>query len=99
MYWLNYNKPIYADGRTEKRETPCTDGASIEAILYCLREFLETAKELNFDTTDELFNNFRRILRGAAKDNWDIIIMNIPNPAICFAAIEEWKTEIIILSA
>jgi hypothetical protein len=33
----------YADGRTVKPENPCTDGSSIEAILYCLREFLEMA--------------------------------------------------------
>jgi hypothetical protein len=52
----------YLNGRTEKREIPCTDGASIKAILYCLREFLETAKELDFDTGDKLFNNFRRTL-------------------------------------
>jgi hypothetical protein len=48
----------YANGRTVKQGNPCTDGSSIEAILYCLREFLETATELNFDTGNELFNSF-----------------------------------------
>ena len=52
----------YADGRTLKRDNPITDGASIESLLYCLRGFLETARELDFTTGPELFNNFRRTL-------------------------------------
>jgi hypothetical protein len=43
----------YIDGRTEKRKVPSTDSASIEEILYCLKEFLEAAATLNFDTGDE----------------------------------------------
>jgi hypothetical protein len=91
----------YLDGRSEKREIPCTDGASIEAILYCLHEFLEAAKELDFDTGNALFNNFSRTLCGAAKDNWDIIIMHIGNrtPALFSAAIETWNAEMIMPSA
>jgi hypothetical protein len=91
----------YLDGRTEKREVPCTYGASIEAILYCRREFLETAKELDFDTGNKFFNNFCRILRGAAKDDCNIVIMHIPNrtPALFFAAIKAWKAEMIMPSA
>jgi hypothetical protein len=85
------------------RKSPAlADGASIEAILYCGREFLETAKELDFDTGDKLFNNFCHILQGPAKDNWDIVIlMHIPNrtPALFFAAIEAWKAEMIMPSA
>jgi hypothetical protein len=46
---------------------------SIEAALYCIREFQEITNELNYNTGDELFKNFRRILRGAAKDDWDSI--------------------------
>jgi hypothetical protein len=40
----------YANNRVEKLETPATERSSIEQILYCGREFLETASQLNFDT-------------------------------------------------
>jgi hypothetical protein len=49
------------------------DGVSIEAVLYCICEFEELAKDLNFNTGNELFSNFCRILGGAAKDDWDTI--------------------------
>ena len=93
---------VYTDGRVIERENPCTDRTSIEAVLYCLKEFLETADELKFDTGNELFNNFRCTLKGAAKDDWDVIIMDIPNPrmvVLFHAAIEAWKSELILLSA
>jgi hypothetical protein len=54
----------YANGRIEKLETPATEGSRIEQILYCTREFLETASQLNFHTGPELFDNFCRILHG-----------------------------------
>jgi hypothetical protein len=65
-----------------------------------LREFLETVTALNFDTGDELFSNFHCTLQSAAKDDWDLIITNIPNrtPVLFFAAIEEWKRELILPS-
>jgi hypothetical protein len=77
------------------------DGASIEEILYCLREFLETATALNFNTGDKLFGNFCCTFQSAAKDNCDLIITNIPNctPILFFAAIEEWKRELLLPSA
>jgi hypothetical protein len=93
---------IYADGRTVKCDNPVTDSLSIEAVLYCLREFMETANELDYDTGDERFNNFCRMLQGAAKDDWDIlIIQNIPAriPVLFLAALEEWKAKLIMTSA
>jgi hypothetical protein len=91
----------YQDGRVEKRKVPSTDGGSIEEILYCLKEFQEAAAALNFDTGDELFTNFFRILKSCAKNDWDYIVMNIPNPtpALFDAAIEQWKQEMILPSA
>jgi hypothetical protein len=76
--------------RTVKLEVPTTDGASIEKSLYCLREFHETATAVEFIMGDELFTNFRRTLQSATKDNWDIVIENIPNcnPAIFYTAIK-----------
>jgi hypothetical protein len=53
---------MYPDGRMEKHEVPSTDGAIIEEILYCVRVFLEAATALDFDTGEELFANFLRIL-------------------------------------
>ena len=61
----------YYDGTKEKMGTPIIDGRSIEANLYGLHEFRETAEELTFDTGDELFTYFRRILRGTINDDWD----------------------------
>jgi hypothetical protein len=91
----------YLDGRTEKREVPSTDGTSIEEIIYCLKEFLEAAAAFDFDTGYELFTNFRRILGSSAKDDWDYIIQHIPNhtPVLFYAAIEQWKQEIVLPSA
>jgi hypothetical protein len=42
--------------------------------LYGLHEFQETAEELTFDTGDDLFKYFRRILRGTIKDDWDTTV-------------------------
>ncbi len=64
----------YYDGTKEKMGTPIIDGRSIEANLYGLHEFRETAEELTFDTGDELFKYFRRILRGTIKDDWDTTV-------------------------
>jgi hypothetical protein len=66
-----------------------------------LRKYLEAANDLDLDTGKALYNNFRQTLRSAAKDDWDLIIANIPNctPILFFTAIEEWKRELILLSA
>jgi hypothetical protein len=90
----------YVD-RTVKPEVPTMDGASIEEIIYCLREFHEASTALEFNTGDELFTNFRHTLQSAAKVDWDIVIKNIPNrtPSIFYAAIEAWKNELILPSA
>jgi hypothetical protein len=54
------------------------DGTSMEMVFYCNREFQEVCDKLNFDTGPELYLTFCRILRGAAKDDWDIVISNQP---------------------
>jgi hypothetical protein len=91
----------YADGRTVKREVPTMDGTSIEAVLYCIREFQEIADELNYNTGDELFNNFRSVLRGAAKDDWDSVIAPLQNrtPATFLVNLNQWKSEMILPTA
>jgi hypothetical protein len=53
------------------------DGTSMEVVLYCIREFQEIANKLNFDAGAELFTAFCWILRGAAKDDWDIAITQL----------------------
>jgi hypothetical protein len=88
-------------GRTIKRNVPTMDGVSIEATLYCIREFQEISLALNFDTGPELFNNFCHTLQGVAKDDWDSVITLIP---ICtnvafFQALDLWKNEMILLTA
>jgi hypothetical protein len=77
------------------------DGASIEELIHCLREFHEAAAALEFNTGDELFTNFHCTLQSAAKDYWDIVIKNIPNctPVLFYAAIKAWKNELILPSA
>ena len=87
----------YAGGNTIKRDVPTIDGTSMEAVLYCIKEFQETANELEYTTGGELFSSFRRILRGAAKDDWDIVISQIEDRNdITFAlSLERWKSEMI----
>jgi hypothetical protein len=60
----------YDDDTNEKLQTPIIDGRSVESNLYGLREFQETAEELSFNTGDELFKYFRRILQSTTKDDW-----------------------------
>jgi hypothetical protein len=66
-----------------------------------MREFLEAATALSFNTGEELFTNFCSILRSTAEDDWDHVIQHIPNctPVLFHAAIEEWKQEMILPSA
>jgi hypothetical protein len=52
----------YYDVTKEKMGTPIINGCSVEANLYGLHEFQETAEELTFDTGDELFKYFCCIL-------------------------------------
>jgi hypothetical protein len=64
----------YVGGRVVKNDAPTMDGASIEAVIYCIHAFEEIASDLEFNTGSELFSNFCCVLRGAAKDNrnfWD----------------------------
>ena len=62
---------------------------------------MKTAHELNFNTGDELFQNFCCILQGAVKDDWDTITQGIleRTPASFFTAIQQWKEELIMPSA
>jgi hypothetical protein len=46
----------YDDDSTERLEIPIIDGRTVEANLYGLNEFFEAAKELTYDTGDELFS-------------------------------------------
>jgi hypothetical protein len=63
-----------------------------------LKLFCIVCNELDNNTRDELFNNLRCTLQGGAKDDWDIIIHNIPacTPVLFLAALEEWKAELIM---
>jgi hypothetical protein len=92
----------YTDGRTVKRKNLYTDGSSIEVILYCLREYLDMATELNFGTGNKHFNNFCHTLQGAAKDDRGLVLQHVPQPRtpiLFYAAIKEWKAELILPSA
>jgi hypothetical protein len=94
-------KQTYINGRTEKRKIPATNGASIKQILYCTREFLETARELDLDLGPELFNNFCCILRRTVNDDWDLVILLAPQPrtpVVFFTALDDWKRELIMPS-
>lgn len=78
------------------------DGTSMDAVLYCIQEFNEITDELNFDTGDDLFNNFRWVLCGAAKDDWDLVITIIQNctPTPFLRALKQWnKMEMILPTA
>ena len=90
-----------AEGITVKRDAPTMDGTSIEAVLYCLREFNEISEELNYNTGQELFHNFRRVLKGAAKEDWDVIIAGIAHhtQAIFRTWLNSWKAGMILPTA
>jgi hypothetical protein len=60
----------FDDGATVKCESPTCDGLSIEALFYCITEFKEACKGLNWDTGDELFTNFCLVLHGTAYEKW-----------------------------
>jgi hypothetical protein len=75
------------------------DGASMEAVMYCICKYQETANEIIFDTGNELFSKFCHILHiGVAKDDWDSIIAPIQNctPAAFLVILEWWKSEMIL---
>jgi hypothetical protein len=42
----------FDDGATVKCESPTCDGLSINALFYCITEFKEACKGLNWDTGD-----------------------------------------------
>jgi hypothetical protein len=88
----------YDDDTTKKMEVPIIDGRLVEAALYSLNEFYEAAKELSFDTDDELFRYFCHILRSTIKDDRDGIVNDNgfagivnENPADFEICIQEWK--------
>jgi hypothetical protein len=91
----------YADNQTIKRDVPTMDGTSIEAVLYCIREFDKIAGELEFTTADELYINFRRVLCGAAKDDWDSIATEVADrtPVTFLVNLDRWKSEMILPTA
>jgi hypothetical protein len=64
----------YDDETKEELEVPVIDGRSAEANLYGLNEFNEAAAKLDYDTGNQLFRFFCRILRGSIKDNWDNVV-------------------------
>jgi hypothetical protein len=64
----------YDDDTSEKLEIPIINGRTVEANLYGLNEFFEAAQELTFNTGDELFRAFRKVLCGTIKQDWDTIV-------------------------
>ena len=64
----------FPDGTKRTRETPLCDGKSIECIFFCIEEFHEVAKALDWTTSGpKLFDGFRQGLQGVARTKWDNI--------------------------
>jgi hypothetical protein len=88
----------YDDDSREKLELSIIDGRTVKANLYGLNEFFEAAKELTYDTGDELFCHFHKVLRGTIKTDWDSVVndngfLNMQNksPAQFEVCIGAWK--------
>ena len=85
----------FDDGSMVKRECPAVDGSSIEALFYGVEEFGEACKGLQWDAFEELSDGFRLILRGTARERWDMTVGSIPeadelNQARFQTAINDW---------
>jgi hypothetical protein len=68
----------YDDGSTRTKKCPMFTGAEgIEGLLYVEERFRGIARQLNFDTGAELFNNFEEVITDTAEDKWDGIVSGI----------------------
>ncbi len=67
---------MYANGLC-KREAPVFDGSKVEALFYCLIEFRDIAKYLEFVMGSNLFDNFCMTLSGVAKEHWVSVVTQI----------------------
>ena len=73
-------KQVYDNGTTKEKKTPTFDGklGGIEGLLYVEEAFRSTARQLDFDTGAELFDNFEEVLTDTAIDKWENIVSAIP---------------------
>jgi hypothetical protein len=72
---LEYERP---DGSYGKQTVYVTKGASVEHILFCLKEFMEAARRRNWQG-QERFEKYRDTLVGNAKVEWDSARTQVPN--------------------
>lgn len=82
---------VFDDGSTVKVVVPCNDMSTPEVFLHTHNEFLEAAVVLHLED-DELFQHYRRTLRGAARMNWDTSTAAFPRTDAGFEdAMEAFK--------
>eukprot|EP00957_Ditylum_brightwellii_P207517 15353354-Ditylum_brightwellii.AAC.1 len=68
----------YDNGTTKTKKCLVFTGAEgIEGLLYAEERFRSAARQLDFTTGPELFDNFEEVLTDSAEEKWDTIVSNI----------------------
>eukprot|EP00957_Ditylum_brightwellii_P019401 1463699-Ditylum_brightwellii.AAC.1 len=68
----------YTDGTLMTKKCPIFTGEEgIERLLYVEERFRKIAKQLEFTTGPELFNNFEEVLTDNAEEKWENVVSNI----------------------
>ena len=69
----------YADGSTKTKKCPCFSGEhGIECLLYVENCFHNIARQLDFTTGVELFDNFEEVLVDTAEEKWENLVSTVP---------------------
>jgi hypothetical protein len=67
----------YDDGSDIKIEVPSHNMEDVEIIFYCMDEFREAARRMDY-VNDELFTHYRETLGADARVTWDMVVVDFP---------------------
>jgi hypothetical protein len=67
----------YDDGSDIKIELPSHNMEDVEIIFYCMDEFREAARRMDY-VNDELFTHYRETLGADAHVTWDMVTADFP---------------------
>ena len=69
----------YVDGSTKTKKCPCFSGEhGIECLLYVEDRFCNIARQLDYTTGCELFDNFEEVLVDTAEEKWENLVSVVP---------------------
>jgi hypothetical protein len=72
-------RQAYDDGSEMKIEVPTHKNMKdVETIFYCMDEFREAARRLEYEN-DDLYTHYRETLRDDARLAWDLIVKDYLN--------------------